>query len=297
MNEYIAKAVEIKYGFNPYNASAKDLERVEEVIASDVTGISDSAEWDFSAFPNLRKIDCSFNGIKKLNVSNNLLLEEIRWEGVRGTLTTIDFSKNRHLRKIRGGQDGMVELDLSFNTELEEIEIWLNRYMRWINIDNCINLKRIIMTGVNIPFVDLTHCNSLELVDINYMNLYARKRDEYGPGYPRPIIFVQHDFNEQIIPQAARNDKYFKYYLVKTASDSPENKILLDLKADKQRILNIYADRYGDGVAYEHYDILSKLQECQQIDNQHQKVFTDDDLSFLNSCICCIEAIYTTSIH
>lgn len=33
MNEYIAKAVEVKYGFNPYNASTKDLERVEEVIA------------------------------------------------------------------------------------------------------------------------------------------------------------------------------------------------------------------------------------------------------------------------
>ena len=279
MNEYIVNAVEVKYGFNPYNASTKDLERVEEIIASNVTGVSNSAEWDFSAFPNLKKIDCSFNGVEKLNVCNNLLLEEIRWEGVRGTLTTIDFSKNRHLRKIRGGQDGMVELDLSFNTELEEIEIWLNRYMRWINIDKCTNLKRIIMTGVNIPFVDLTHCNSLELVDINYMNLYDRKLDEYGPGYPRPIIFVRHDFNEQIIPQAARNDKYFKYYLVKTASDSPENKVLLDLKADKQRILNIYADRYGESVAYEHYDILSKLKECQQEDNQQQKIFTDDDLS------------------
>ena len=236
MNEYIVKAVEVKYGFNPYNASSKDLERVEEIIASNVTGVSNSAEWDFSAFPILKKIDCSFNGIEKLNVCNNLLLEEI--------------------------------------------EIWFNSYMRWINIDKGTNLKRIIMTGVNIPFVDLTHCNSLELVDINYMNLYARKLDEYGPGYPRPIIFVRHDFNEQIIPQAARSDKYFKYYLVKTASDSPENKVLLDLKADKQRILNIYADRYGESVAYEHYDILSNLKECQQEDNQQQKIFTDDDLSF-----------------
>lgn len=280
MNEYIAKAVEVKYGFNPYNASTKDLDRVEEIIASDVTGISNSVEWDFSAFPNLRKIDCSFNGITKLNVCNNLLLEEIRWEGVRGVLTTIDLSKNKHLRRIRGGQDGMVELDLSNNTEIEEIEIWLNRHMRWINLDNCINLKRIIMAGVNIPFVDLTHCNNLEVVDINYMNLYARKQGEYGPGFPRPIIFVQRDFNEEIIPQAARNDKYFKYYLVKTASDSLEKTILLDLKANKQRFLNIYADRYGEGVAFEHYHILSKLQESKKVDNRHPKVYTDDDLSF-----------------
>src|SRR5690606_17672780 len=108
----------------------------EEIIASDVTGISNSVEWDFSAFPNLKKIDCSYNGIEKLDVSNNLLLEEITWQGVRGRLLTIDFSKNKKLKIIRGGQDGIVELNLSANIELEEIQIWLNRYMRWINLDN-----------------------------------------------------------------------------------------------------------------------------------------------------------------
>ena len=100
MNKYIVKAVENKYGFNPQSASIEDLKKVEEIIASDVTGISNSVEWDFSAFPNLRKIDCSFNGIEKLDVSHNPLLEEIRWEGVRGELQTIDFSKNRKLKKF-----------------------------------------------------------------------------------------------------------------------------------------------------------------------------------------------------
>ena len=167
MNEYIINAVKNKYGFNPQSASIEDLKKVEEIIASDVTGISNSVEWDFSAFPNLRKIDCSFNGIRKLDVSHNPLLEEIRWEGVRGELLTIDFSKNKKLKKIRGGQDGMVELDLSANIELEEIELWLNHYMRWINLDYCSNLRRIDLTGIIIPFVDLTHCEKLEYVNWN----------------------------------------------------------------------------------------------------------------------------------
>ena len=99
-----------------------------------------------------------------MDVSHNPLLEEIRWEGVRGELQTIDFSKNRKLKKIRGGQDGMVELDLSANIELEEIELWLNHYMRWINLDCCSNLRRIDLETVLIllnKFVkhDLYECN------------------------------------------------------------------------------------------------------------------------------------------
>ena len=261
MNEYIVKAVEDEYGFDPMFSTGEELQRVEEILASDVTGINDTAEWDFSAFPNLKKIDCSFNGITSLNVSNNLLLEDIRWEGVRGrTLHTIDLSNNRFLRKIRGGQDGMVELDFSSNSELESVEIWLNHYLRWINLDNCRNLKRINLTGVIIPFVDLTNCNDLNYVNINYMNQYARKRDEYGPGYPRPILFVRPEFDESVIPRNVRNSKNYAYLLVRTENDSHEEKVLSELKADKQRIIDIPADNYGENITNEHYHILSMLE-------------------------------------
>lgn len=260
MNKYIVEAVENEYGFDPKSSSAEELQRVEEIIASDVTGISDTAEWDFSSFPNLKRIDCSFNGITELNVCNNPLLEDIRWEGVRGrTLYTIDFSNNKSLRKIRGGQDGMVELDLSANSELESVEIWLNHYLRWLNLDNCRSLKRIDLTGVIIPFVDLTHCNNLTYVNINYLNQYARKRDEYGPGYPRPIIFVAPEFDESVIPRDVRYNKNYAYILVRTNADSNEEKVLLELKADKQHILDIYPDNYGEYIAKEHYRILSML--------------------------------------
>lgn len=281
MNDFIIKAVEDKYGFNPLHASTEELQQVEEIIASDVTKFTESQEWDFSAFPNLRKIDCSFNAISKINVSNNLLLEEFRWEGVRGTLETIDLSKNTKLKRIIGGQDGLVELDFSHNTELESISIWLNRYLRWINLDNCTNLKSIELVGANIPFVDLTNCISLEYVDINYLNLYARKCGEYGPGYPRPIIFVNQNFDENIIPIKTRKDKSYYYYLVKTSVDSAEEKILFELKKNKKSILNIYADRYGECVADEHYRILSKIEECHEVKQSHQKsLFEDDDLHF-----------------
>lgn len=283
MNKYIIKAVEDKYGFNPLKAEKAQLNLVEEIIASDVTGLYDDVDWDFTSFPNLKKIDCSFNCIKTIDVSMNTNLEEFRWEGVRGSLKNIDLSKNIHLKKIVAGQDGLVELDLSNNVELEEISIWLNRYMRWINLDKCINLKKITMTGVNIPFVDLRECNKLEFVDINYLNLYARKYDEYGPGYPRPFIFVKPDFNELIIKEETRRHKSYTYYLVRTGRGTKEEEILNRLKANKDDITSIYADRYGECVADEHYRIRELLEE---VENNNKNTsynsfdISDDELPF-----------------
>ena len=121
----------------------------------------------------------------------------------------------------------------------------------------------------------------MEYVNINYLNQYARKYDEFGPGYPRPIIFVRPNFDEAIIPQDTRRYKNFTYYLVNTDFNSDEEKVLLALKTEKQRILSIYADRYGECVADEHYRILSMLEKCHRGDRQHSNPSKNsDDLPF-----------------
>lgn len=172
MNEFIKLEVKNRYGINVDSCPVDDLNKVEEINVSDKTMDHSKGEWDFSSFPNLRKIDCSYNPIEKLDISKNSSLEQIRWEGVRGTIDpTLDLSKNIHLKKIIAGQDGMIQLDLTHNVELEELDIFLNSSMRWINIDTCVNLRKIHLKGVTIPFVNLTNCRKLQDVDINYMNL------------------------------------------------------------------------------------------------------------------------------
>lgn len=100
-------------------------------------------------------------------------MEYIRFEGARGNIShKIDFSGNPHLKTVRSGQDGVKELDFSSNIELEDLSVFLNSSFRWLDIDNCTNLRRINTQGANIPFVDLTHCHKLEKVNINYWNLY-----------------------------------------------------------------------------------------------------------------------------
>lgn len=262
MNKIIESYIERTYGFDVNNATCEDFLKVTEILVSDVTMDYENGVWDFSKFPNLRKIDCSYNPIEKLNISANTKLEYIRFEGARGAISQkIDFSGNPHLKTVISGQDGVKELDFSSNIELEYLSVFLSSSLRWLDIDNCTNLRQINMQGANIPFVDLTHCHKLEKVNIHYWNLYKKRDDEFGPGYPRPLVFVNEDFNEEVIDAEIRPINYYTYYLIRVKKDSVEEKFLNKLKLMKADMFAIPNDRYGVGVAIMHYKLLELYNE------------------------------------
>lgn len=257
MNRIIEDYIENTYGFNVETATPEELQKVTEIMVSDRTMSHDDGEWDFSKFPNLKKIDCSSNPIDLLNISNNHELEYIKFDCARGNIPhKIDFSGNPHLKVVRSGQDGVIELDFSANYELEDLSVFLNSSLRWINIDNCPNLKKIDTQGANIPFIDLTHCKRLEKVNINYWNLYRKRDDIFGPGFPRPIVFVNEDFDENVINEETRKYKYYTYYLIRVKEDSVEESFLQKVKSMKNRMLSIPPDNFGNGVAHMHYQLI-----------------------------------------
>ena len=264
-NKFIVNYVNQHYGFNCLDCSPEQLESVEKIEISDVTppgGPDSDTFWDFSIFPNLKKIVCTYNYIAGIDISKNKFLEEINWSGVRGNLKrNLDFSGNPNLKKVVGGQDGLTALDLSNNPQIEEIVMSLNSQLRYINLTNCTKLKRISLFGVNIPFVDLTNCRELEECDINYWNLYKNKCDVFGDGYPRPILFVSPEFDEKIIPSETRQYSYYTYYLVRTAPNSVESELLDYLKANISLIIATSDNTNGAAVAKLHYDILEKLED------------------------------------
>ena len=257
MNRIIASYVKQTYGFEIESATPDDLKKVTEIVVSDRSMDHEDGEWDFSIFPNIKKIDCSYNPIDLLNISNNHELEYIRFEVARGNIPhKIDFSGNPHLKVVRSGQDGVAELDFSSNYELEDLTAFLNSSLRWANVDNCKNLKKINLQGANIPFVDLTHCKNLNSVTINYWNLYRKRDDEFGPGYPRPIVFVADDFDESVIDKESREYEYYTYYLIRVKEDTKQHKFLQIAKSMKKDMLSIPPDNYGVGVARMHYKLL-----------------------------------------
>lgn len=265
MNKYINDYVLEAYGINAEKASVEELSKVTEIIASDVS-FQDNANstWDFSAFPNLKKIVCSYNHVEVLNISSNAALEYIDFQGARGWLLhKVDFSGNPHLKEVHSGQDGAIELDFSNNPELEFLKVCLNPCLRWVDVSNCSNLKKIHFHAGNLPFVDLTHCPNLEYVNISYWNLYRDHRDDFGEGYPRPFVFVREDFSESIIDKEVRELEDYTYYLVKVAPNSVEERFLDKVISMKDKILAIPEDRYGRGVAIMHYKLLEMYKSMQ----------------------------------
>ena len=259
MNKFISSYINEQYGIDINNCSEEDLLKVTEIKLSDVTGVQmygkrERYDWNFSMFPNLRIIDCSYNYIDSIDITKNKFLEEINWSGVRGGLSKpVDLSGNPKLKKLYCGQDSLTELDLSNNIELEAVSVFLNSSLRWINVDKCSNLKRINLSGTGILFVDLTNCRHLEYCDVNYMNTYRNKSGEYGPGYPRPLVFVNEDFNEAIIPRNTREYSYFTYFLIRVLPNSVENDFLESLKSRKREFIDTY------NIAIKHYQLLDEF--------------------------------------
>jgi len=257
---------------NPSDCSTEEAEKVKEISCKEkgiktLNGLdkfknieriylSDNkiTDFDLSPFPNLKELDCSYCPVKKLNISNNFLLEYIRYEGLRGNnLGEISFSGNPNLKKIIGGQDGISQIDLSSNPQVEEIDIRLSQNFRFIDIQACSKLKKIRLWGVLIPFVDLTKNENLEHVEINYLNTYKGKDDEFGPGYPRPFIFVSENFDRNTINSQDLQYEYYTHLLVRVKNDSNEEKVLQELYEMKQSILEV------SNVASFHYQIREKL--------------------------------------
>lgn len=268
MNKYIKQFVKEKYGIDVNNCTSSDLEKVDKIVISDYSDDyfgymsaripypTELKIWDFSEFPNLKKLDCSYNVIEELIISKNINLESIRWEGVRGSIKKLDLSSNTNLKEIIGGQDGIVDLDLSANKQLEMLSICLSSDLRWVNLDNCSNLRKISLSGCLIPFIDLTHCPKLEYVNISYLNTFTRNCDDFGAGYPRPIVFVNQDFDDIIIDEDIRDEAYY-YYLIKVSPNSHEDAILKKWKRKKGWFTTI--PPVPSEIARTHYSLLKEL--------------------------------------
>ena len=248
----ISKVTEISCK-EKYIETIEDLERFENI---EKINLSDNKiiDLDLSVFPKLRELDCSYCPIQTLNILNNRSLEYIRYEGLRGNkLSNIDFTGNPKLKKIIGGQDGLSQIDLSNNPDMEEIDIRLSQNLRHINVKNCSRLKKIRLWGVLVPYVDLTNNHELEHVEINYLNTFKGKSDEYGDGYPRPFIFVDENFDRMKINSQDLQYEYYTHVLIRVKRGSNEESVLKELNEMKQSILEV------SNVASFHYQIMEKL--------------------------------------
>jgi len=175
---------------------------VEEITEFDVSGsysykegkrIADISEIKY--FINLKKLDCSDNGLIELDVSNNQALEWLDC-GNSGqidselsnnpefmklynehNLTFLDVSNNPALKYLRCSCNNLTELDVSNNPELEELRCSANKITK---LDLSKNPKLKDLTSKHSELTELVLSNNPVLTHLDFHYSRVSKLDISG---------------------------------------------------------------------------------------------------------------------
>ena len=114
---------------------------------SDLTGIE-----DFTALNNL---NCSYNSINNLDVTNNIALINLNCEG--NNLTSLDLSQNVNLDYLNAIANSLTSLDLSSCSALTDLDCRSNDL-------SCLNLKNGNNTNM---FIDVRYNLDLDCIEVD----------------------------------------------------------------------------------------------------------------------------------
>jgi Leucine-rich repeat (LRR) protein len=144
---------------------------------TDLSGIKD--------FTSLVYLNCDYNNLTSIDVSNNKALTVLSLNGNKLTsldvtantelfnlafssnqISTIDLSKNTKVHNLIADQNLLTEIDLSKNPEIEILYCGRNN-LTTINVSNLPNLLQLNCTNTNIAALDVTSNPKLEMLYFN----------------------------------------------------------------------------------------------------------------------------------
>ena len=123
-------------------------------IVSDLTGIGN--------FTNLSELNCSWNELKSLDLSENVNLVDLYCQN--NLLTSLDLSKNTKLAVLYCSSNQLTSLDLSKNVNLVEVICHLNQLTN-LNVGKNTNLKYLCCPSNYLTSLDLSANINLERVE------------------------------------------------------------------------------------------------------------------------------------
>lgn len=138
-----------------------DIENVTQLLIndkniSDLTGIQD--------FKNLVALNARNNNLMQIDVSNNVLLENINLEN--NQLTTVDFSNNVSLKDINVGDNQLTNLDVHLLENLENLQCYKNQ-LTSINLISNTKLLSFVANENQLKQVDIRVNTNLIWIDVD----------------------------------------------------------------------------------------------------------------------------------
>ncbi|TYA58977.1 T9SS type A sorting domain-containing protein [Formosa maritima] len=142
------------------------------ILNSDAIGItqlslSDNYIHDLSgleAFVNLKALDCSFNNLSSIDLSQNIHLEELNAN--ENQINSINVTLNSKLEFLSLSSNQLSFIDITNNLDLEHLSINLNN-LTSLNVSNNINLDYLSCYSNNLPSIDVINNTNLKYLFIN----------------------------------------------------------------------------------------------------------------------------------
>ena len=120
-------------------------------------------------FRNLKILDCSYNNLKSLNLSQNIVLTELKCS-YNNEMITLDVSGCKSLTKLNCEGSGLITLDVSGSIALTELNCSTNREMITLDVSDCRAL-----TVLNCGYNRLSKLNVFGCTALTELNCYTNK--------------------------------------------------------------------------------------------------------------------------
>ncbi|MFR7349040.1 stalk domain-containing protein [Peptoniphilus sp.] len=162
----------VKYIYIPTN-----FDYVDSKVVHNLIGIEH--------FKNLKILNCGYNQIKELDLSNNTALTQLNCSN--NQLTELDLSNNIALTELRCGLNPLKELNLSNNTALIELYCYNNQLTN-LDLSNNTVLKKLYCYNNHLTYLDINNnkalaelnCGNNQLTELDLINKKALTKLNFG---------------------------------------------------------------------------------------------------------------------
>lgn len=169
----IANVTTVKANNTTAYKGIEDLKGIEYFInltELDVKNQNKISEINVASFPELKKLDCAYTNVSKLELSGN---EKLEWLYCQNTgVTSLDVSANTALKQLSCQNTEVAALDLSKNTELTGIAVEGTRITS-LDVTNNTKLTSINVKNTDIEYLDVSKQRLLERIDCTGAPIYG----------------------------------------------------------------------------------------------------------------------------
>ena len=169
---------------------------------SELTGIE--------AFINLIELDCSYNTLTNVNISQCISLTDFSCNN--NAITSLELNQNTELIYLRCQQNQLTNLDLSQNVHLNGVECSLNN-LTYLNVSQCVDLSWLYCQVNELTDIDLSNnislstfygqLNQFTTVNLNQNTNIASARLSDNPLLT--TVFFKNGITSNTLPRVENN--------------------------------------------------------------------------------------------